>query len=514
MAGSITLPQVVLDLEEEDRKRYEELKAPKAIVVRYGYMKMVAELPYDGEAKPGCGSKLVIRTKRGTEIGEMLTTTCGNGGCGKSVSRKQMLDYIDNSGGKDYPFTNQGRILRVATVEDLNEQNRLDGRKKEMIKVTKAHIAELNLNMKLVDIEILLGGERILFHYVSEIWIDFRELVQKLATEFSTRIEMHQVNARDEARIVADYEKCGQHCCCKQFLKVLKPVSMRSAKVQKATLDPTKISGRCGRLMCCLRYEDETYETLRKKLPNRKSRVMTDDGPGTVIDSQILTQLVLVIVDTAQATAAYPLENIRPLTKEEDPANQRPKLAADARPSANGPAKEGRERDKGEKGPRSDRESERGQERSGDRGPRPAQNRSEPNRPEPRRPEPGRPLADEEVESREGGNSAELDDLPVTLDPEKAQLPHQPVGDGPIGSLKGPETGADEDDSSDIGSGLEAQSDQEAAEQPGIDGPSEQGQTGRRRRRRRRRGPRGSGPGAGAGENPNSGPPSDPSGPA
>src|SRR6185369_11271848 len=155
-------------------------------------------------------------------------------------------------------------------------------------------------------------------HFASEEWVDFRELVRRLAHEYQTRIEMHQVNARDEARVTADYEKCGQHCCCRQFLKVLKPISMRSAKVQKATLDPTKISGRCGRLMCCLRYEDETYESLRKKLPHKQTRMMTEDGSGTVIDSQILTQLVLVRLDQQEAPQAYPLENIRPLTREED----------------------------------------------------------------------------------------------------------------------------------------------------------------------------------------------------
>ena len=119
----------------------------------------------------------------------------------------------------------------------------------------------------------------------------------RLANEYHCRIEMRQVGARDEARLVADYERCGQHCCCKNFLKVLKPISMRSAKVQKATLDPMKISGRCGRLMCCLRYEDATYEELRKKLPKNKTRVGTSEGPGIVVDSKILVQLVLVRLD-------------------------------------------------------------------------------------------------------------------------------------------------------------------------------------------------------------------------
>lgn len=304
--------------DEEDRKRYATLEPPKSMVCRYGYMKLIAELPYDGQDKPGCGSKLVIRTQRGIELAEMLTTTCANAGCGKSVTRKQMLRYIDASGGKDFPFTNQGRVLRVATMDDLRDQQRLDVQKAEILKFARTLIAELGLQMKLVDVERLLGGERMIFHYTSEHWVDFRELVRQLASEYQTRIEMHQVNARDEARLTADYEKCGQHCCCKQFLKVLKPVSMRSAKVQKATLDPTKISGRCGRLMCCLRYEDQTYESLRKRLPHRQSRVLTEEGPGTVLDTQILTQLALVIVDGCAAPSAYPVENIKPLSKEED----------------------------------------------------------------------------------------------------------------------------------------------------------------------------------------------------
>ncbi len=318
MPGSISLPQVVLDLEEEDRQKYAALAAPKAIVVRYGYMKLVGEFPYDGDAKPGCGSKLVVRTQRGVELGEMLTTTCSNGGCGKSVSRKDMLQYIENSGGKDYPFSTQGRVVRVATIEDLKQQEVLDAGKMDMIRFAKRAIADANLPMKLVEVEPLLGGERIIFHFASEEWVDFRELVGVLAQEFRTRIELHQVNARDEARLVADYEKCGQHCCCKQFLKVLKPVSMKSAKVQKATLDPTKISGRCGRLMCCLRYEDETYDSLKKNLPHRQTRVITEEGPGTVLDTQILTQLVLIALDSEyNAPKAFPVEHIRPMTKEE-----------------------------------------------------------------------------------------------------------------------------------------------------------------------------------------------------
>jgi cell fate regulator YaaT (PSP1 superfamily) len=293
-----------------DEEIYERLEPPKTIVVRFGYMKLIGEFAYDGAAKPGCGSKLVARTHRGTEVVEMLTTTCDNAGCAKSVSRQEMLEYIGNSGGRDFPFHTNGRVLRVATIDDLNRQSELDGQKQEQVKACKQIIAETNLPMKLVEVEPILGGELLTFYYMSEERVDFRELVRELAARFKARIEMRQVGARDEARLVADYERCGQHCCCKNFLKVLKPVSMRSAKVQKATLDPLKISGRCGRLMCCLRYEDQTYKQLRQNLPARGKRVGTSEGPGVVVDSKILVQLVLVRLEHDGKEVAVPVEEL------------------------------------------------------------------------------------------------------------------------------------------------------------------------------------------------------------
>ena len=286
-----------------------EAPAPKTIVVRYGYLKEIGEFPSDLTTKVGCGSKLIIRTDRGTEIGEMLTTLCGNGGCNKSITREKFLDYIEKSGARDYPLSEAGRVLRPATVQDLAEQSKLDENRKKHIDLARDLVRRHNLQMKIVDVEHILGGERILYYFTSEQRIDFRSLVRDLAHELHTRIELRQVGARDEARITADYEKCGQHCCCKQFLKVLTPISMRSAKVQKATLDPTKISGRCGRLMCCLRYEDETYEELRKKLPKRNTRVKTEAGDAWVIDGQILTQLVLCQFDDGKREAV-PMEKI------------------------------------------------------------------------------------------------------------------------------------------------------------------------------------------------------------
>jgi len=419
-------------LDEEDRKVYENLKPPRTIVVRYGYQRKIAELSYHGDATPGCGSKLVAVTDRGTELVEMLTTTCDNSGCGKSVSRKQMLDYIDNSGGKHFPFSNHGKILRIATHEDLNEMTHLETRRPEMIKRCKRLIVDLKLEMQLAEVEQILGDERVTFYFTAEDRVDFRELVLALASEYQTRIEMVQVNDREEARLVADYEKCGQHCCCRQFLKVLKPVSMRSAKVQKNTLDPHKISGRCGRLMCCLRYEDETYADLKKKLPHRKTLVETEDGVGIVWSTQILTQLALVKIEGV-APAAYPIESIRPLDKAE--------IAA-WREEHGDPSQV---RNDGQRRPAQSRPPQKT-----------TQNASK--KPAPvRRPKPGKPLNDSEVKSKEDQPSAKLPKSDVQSTPSK-------------------------------GYGNDTQANRPDATQAGDDAPSgDQAPKKKRRRRRRRR---------------------------
>ena len=311
------LPQFEADADPTDREmtdaeRYAALESPSTIVVRMGFMGRVGEYPYKGDAKPGCGSKMVARTHRGIELVEMLTTTCPNAGCGKSVTRSEMLEYIKASGGKDYPFRTDGRILRVATIDDLNQWSAIKSTCLDKVKVVKRLVQEHQLEMNVIEVEPILGEEQLTVYYMSEDRVDFRALIKDLANEFRTRIEMRQVGGRDEARLTADYEKCGQHCCCKNFLKVLKPVSMRSAKVQKATLDPLKISGRCGRLMCCLRYEDQSYEELKKRLPHRKKRVGTPEGPGIVLDSKILVQLVLVKLEEDGRQIAVPVEELCP----------------------------------------------------------------------------------------------------------------------------------------------------------------------------------------------------------
>ncbi len=316
-------PLPILSEPEANRPAHEPPKPPDSVIVRYGRMFYIGQFSYDGDQMLSRGMKLVVRTPRGVELAEMLTTPCSESGCPHTISRKQMHAYIERSGGKQFPFAEEGKVLRIASPEDLMEQQHLDSQGPEHLATARAEIKKLDLPMKLIDVELLLGGDRIVFYFMSENRVDFRELVRSLASEFHTRIEMRQIGARDEARIVADFEKCGQHCCCRQFLKVLRPVSMRSAKIQKATLDPGKISGRCGRLMCCLRYEDQTYDELRKQLPNRNTRVTTADGPGRVINTQIITQLVIVELESTRQRAAYPLEELnRPEYDQPDSAEK------------------------------------------------------------------------------------------------------------------------------------------------------------------------------------------------
>lgn len=265
--------------------------------VRYGYMRYIGEFRYAPGMLFGCGQKVVIQTNRGIEMGDQVSLTCT--GCDKSVSRQQMQKYVKAS-GPEYLRFKAGKILRAAGDQDLSEEVKLNQEAARELDRARELTRELKLPMKLVCCEHLFGGERVIFHFMSQDRIDFRDLVKGLAHEFHTRIEMHQVGARDEARLVADYEICGRECCCKNFLKKLRPVAMRMAKLQKATLDPSKVSGRCGRLRCCLRYEQDGYEGLDKKLPKVGARIRTGEGLGTVTDRQILTQLLTVSFDQGE----------------------------------------------------------------------------------------------------------------------------------------------------------------------------------------------------------------------
>ena len=244
-------------------------------VVRYGVMQQLGVLGCSRGDAYGRGAKVLARTQRGLEVGEIL--------CESNEASEAQL--------KGEPG---GRIIRQMNEVDQREFTHICAQERKAFEFCKKTIEEMSIDMKLVDIEQMFGGERIVAYYLSENRVDFRELVKRLASEFQTRIEMRQIGVRDEAKLLADYGDCGKPVCCNTHLSKMPPVSMKMAKIQRATLDPTKISGRCGRLKCCLRYEYDTYEEMRKELPGIGKEVVTDQGRAKVLAHEILAQKILV----------------------------------------------------------------------------------------------------------------------------------------------------------------------------------------------------------------------------
>jgi cell fate regulator YaaT (PSP1 superfamily) len=277
--------------------------------VRFGYMRYIGEFSHPADMRFTCGAKVVIQTKRGIEMGEQVSLTCT--GCSKSVTRDQMRAWVENCGQDSYIFE-AGRILREATGADLAEYAHIQASNRERRKLCQDMSRQQNLPIRVIECESPFGGERIIFYFTAETRVDFRNLVKDLTREYRTRIEMRQVGARDEARLLADYETCGREVCCKVFLKTLRPITMRMAKLQKATLDPTQVSGRCGRLKCCLRYEHVGYEELDKRLPRMGEQIRTNHGDGVVVNRQVLTQLVQIrkVDETLVTVVAEDIEGI------------------------------------------------------------------------------------------------------------------------------------------------------------------------------------------------------------
>ena len=243
-------------------------------IVRFGAMKTLGVFSARGGTEFQRNHVVVVRTNRGLESGNVLCEAT-------KAATSQLKDPA------------HGQILRMMTPEDRNEQSRIRHHEKKVFEKCLHYVQDLKLAMELVDIEHMFGGERIVVYYLAEERVDFRELVKQLASEFQTRIQMQQIGVRDEAKLLADYGDCGKPLCCNTHLSKMPPVSMKMAKLQKATLDPTKISGRCGRLKCCLRYEYDTYTEMRRELPPIGSDVLTNDGRARVLGHEILTQQVL-----------------------------------------------------------------------------------------------------------------------------------------------------------------------------------------------------------------------------
>jgi cell fate regulator YaaT (PSP1 superfamily) len=338
--------------------------------VRFGYMRYIGEFSHAPNMKFTCGARVVIQTKRGIELGEQVSLTCS--GCDKSVSREQMKDWVDKCGSDSFIF-DAGRLLRESTAADLAEYARIEASSHAMRVFAQGIANRLKLALKVAECEHLFGGERIIFFFTAPERVDYRVMVKELAKEYRTRIEMRQIGARDEARLLTDYETCGREVCCKVFLKTLRPISMRMAKLQKATLDPSQVSGRCGRLKCCLRYEHVGYEELDKKLPRVGVRLRTQHGDGVVVSRQILTQLLQIrtesderitvviedILAPGEQRKVAPVEKAEP--REPREASQRPRQSEGKGPSRGGgsgrrPTKRRSGRGRGEAKPKPDAE--------------------------------------------------------------------------------------------------------------------------------------------------------------
>ncbi|MBR0354782.1 MAG: stage 0 sporulation family protein [Oscillospiraceae bacterium] len=223
------------------------------------------------------GDKLVVETAKGLELAD-----CCHGN-----------HTVENS-AVVLPLR---PVIRLATQDDLRVAEINVRREAEAVEICKQKIAEHGLDMKLVDAECSFEGNKITFFFTSDGRVDFRELVKDLAGIFRTRIELRQIGVRDEAKMVGGIAICGRPYCCGQFLEDFQPVSTKMAKIQSLSLNPAKISGSCGRLMCCLRYEQEAYEELIRNVPKQGAFVETKDGYGTAVQVNLLRQCVKVRLD-------------------------------------------------------------------------------------------------------------------------------------------------------------------------------------------------------------------------
>lgn len=289
-------------------------KNKKCMLVRYGRMNTLGLFEHDEAQIPHMPARVVVKTDKGLELGHIVGQLSAYKEGRFRFTEDQLCCYFANS---DINFSGApvGKFIRYATADDVSEEQHLTKITEEEIACCERFAKELGLKMRIVDAEHIFGGERIVFYFMADGRVDFRELVRRLAQEYQTRIEMRQIGSRDEAKLLGDVESCGQECCCIRFLQLLKPVNMRMAKMQKATLDPSKISGYCGRLKCCLRYEDENYMDLKKRLPKRNTWVQAERGDGKVlrgkvIDTQILTQLVVVEQEGGERVA-LPVDEIK-----------------------------------------------------------------------------------------------------------------------------------------------------------------------------------------------------------
>lgn len=247
-----------------------------------------------GDLDLKAGMHVIVETARGVEMGAVMTDP-------KEVSEEEVIQPLKP-------------VIRIATEADEKTAVKNREKEKEAFKICLEKIAKHKLDMKLVEAEYTFDNNKLLFYFTADGRIDFRELVKDLAAVFRTRIELRQIGVRDETKIMGGIGICGRPLCCHSYLSEFVPVSIKMAKEQNLSLNPTKISGVCGRLMCCLKNEEDTYEYLNSRLPNVGDFVTTDDGlRGEVSSVNVLRQQVKVLVeiDDEKELRDYKVEQLK-----------------------------------------------------------------------------------------------------------------------------------------------------------------------------------------------------------
>ena len=242
---------------------------------------------------------VVVETARGLELGQVVIAP-------KEVTTNESPEPLKP-------------VIRKATPDDVKQVKDLEPREKEAMVEGAKLVEKLNLPMKLISADYNLDGSRVTVYFSAEERVDFRELVREIAGKLHARVELRQVGPRDEAKLIGGYGRCGRQLCCGSFLSELTPVSMKMAKDQGLPLNPMKISGCCGRLMCCLSYECQQYRDMRKNLPKEGQRVITSSGTGKVTGVNPLSETVMVQLDESQATIELAAAEIKVEPKQPGP---------------------------------------------------------------------------------------------------------------------------------------------------------------------------------------------------
>ncbi len=236
--------------------------------------------------------QVVVETARGTELGQVVIPP-------KEVADSEVPEPLKP-------------VIRKAESDDFKKAKDFEAREKEALVEGAKLVEKLNLPMKLISADFNLDGSRVTVYFTAEERVDFRELVREMAGRLRARVELRQVGPRDEAKLIGGYGRCGRSLCCGTFLGDLAPVSMKMAKDQGLPLNPMKISGCCGRLMCCLGYECQQYRDMRKNMPREGQRVTTSSGAGKVVGVNPLLDSVVVFLDDSQASVELPAAEVKP----------------------------------------------------------------------------------------------------------------------------------------------------------------------------------------------------------